>query len=209
MEEELLKWTIVNATWAKWMAIGTLIMALAILITVIFAWITLYNNKKTQMEELSTKMVDIWYKEKNDESLKKIAAFYRKKSKDLEGFIKKEKTKPIDFTVTDEEFTENIHELIKIKNFIYKLNYYIEKKKLSPENISIDFYEILNLRSVHHFIATYNIIRWGYENINFGVLMPFNTEEDRKILNNFFLNIAKYNNYKQLINIILEDNKNN
>lgn len=95
--------------------------------------------------------------------------------------------------------------MISIKNFINKLNYYLDKKKLVLENIDLDFNGRLVLNTEESMTKFYEILKWGYKYINFGDLI---TTKDIEILNNFYFRVSKYKEYPNLYGYLKEVNKN-
>ena len=191
-------------TFSMFTVIGTLIMAISVSIASGVAIKTLLKSQDERRHELSTSLLNTWQKDEYHKKFKKINEFYNLKSKDLEQFYEKNKKTPIDFTPFDDEFMDVLASMVSIKNFINKINYYLDKKKLTSENIDFDFNSRLILNKEKSMKDFYEILKWGYKYINFGGLI---TTRDIEILNNFYLKVSKYKKYSNLFEHIREDNK--
>jgi len=189
-------------TYSMFTGIGTIVIAFAVSATAWIAIKTLNERQDIGRENLGTKLLDIWQKEKYTKKFTKIRIFYDLKSEDLKKHYEKEEKAPIDFSPLDEEFMEVLAALISLKNFIFKLNYYLDRKKLVMENIDIDFSSRLVLNTEKSMKKFYEVLRWSYDNINFGSLI---TSKDKKILNNFYIRVSNYKKYNDLVVYIKED----
>ena len=104
--------------------IGSAVIAIAIAITAVIVGKTLISNKKAKMEELSTKMANIWYEGKYEEKLAKISLLHVK--------VIKEEYKDYEYNW---ETIKISFDLKSVENYIYKLNYFLDSNRLSLENI--------------------------------------------------------------------------
>jgi len=191
-------------TYSMFTGIGSLVMALAVSAAAWIAIKTLNVSRDIRRQDLSTKLLDIWQKNEYSKKYTKLQDFYDLKSENLKNYYKTEEKTPIDFTPFDEKFMEVLNTLISLKNFILKLNYYLDKKKLVIENIDIDFSSRLVLNTEKSMKKLYEVLRWSYEYINFASLI---TLKDKNILNNFYIRVSKYKKYNDLVEYIIENNK--
>lgn len=191
-------------TYSMFTGIGTVVMAIAVSAAAWIAIKTLNERRDIRRENLSTKLLGIWQKDEYSKKFKKIRSFYDLKSEALKEYYKKEEKTPIDFTPFDDKFMEVLAAMISLKNFIFNLSYYLDRKELVLENIDIDFSSRLVLNKEESMKKFYKVLRWGYEYINFGLVI---TSEDKKILNDFYIQVSEYKKYKDLVDYIKEDNK--
>lgn len=132
MNEELLKWTITNAFWTEWMAIGTITMAIAIIITSGVAILTLVKTNKRRRYELSYQLYD-QFKTFHLEVWQSYFFLSEKEYKTLEEMEKENK----------EIKTESNILVI----FLSKLGLLIRKKVLNFTEIDMYFHEYFSNES--------------------------------------------------------------
>lgn len=197
-------------TWTIVTAIVTFVMAIAIAVTAGVACTTLIGTKRERQEENSIRLSKLWYDGKYSENFVKLSNNYEKLFP-KEGKVKLDYKKEEDLMFS----------LEIVNNFIYRLNYYLENKKITMKNLSIDFSEIFSLNNKYISQGIYAILkkyedRYKRYKSNYpiyniyklkkisGEKIPKFDEDIVRLMNidNFFLKIAKYQENEYLINLI-------
>lgn len=170
-------------TWTMITGIGSAVIAIAIAITAVIVGKTLISNKKAKMEELSTKMANIWYEGKYEEKLSKISLLHLK--------VIKEEYKDYEYNW---ETIKISFDLKSVENYIYKLNYFLDSNRLSLENIYIDFYNIFSLYTQPMMTVCYGELKWAHNWLKFD-----KSYNGKSIIDIFFKKLAKHLKYGDLI----------
>jgi len=208
MPNESILYLASTALWTRWMAIGTFTSVLVILFTVVIARITSIGTRKRRQADNSIFLFRLWREEKYYKSL--IPLF--KNFKVL--FPEEDKVQ-----INPKKEAETIVALETIKDFIYKINYYLENKKITMENLKIDFSTVFGVNDKYKALRLYNILnkyekRYRSESIEyfmdgFKEIKKTKFEKDEALLksiDNFFMKIAKHQENSDLINIIQKNN---
>lgn len=204
--EDLIIYTASTALWTKLLAIGTFVIAAGAIVTSIIVWETLLGNRTRQREENSIRLLRIWREQKYNEILIKLIKDYNNlfpKGKIVELNSKKE--------------LEILLKLESLKDFIFRIHYYLFHKKITMENLKTDFSEIFYINDKLAVLGLYNFLN-KYENRykyikdkNINLIKAIGEYERRSvsgtergvleisIIDIFFMKIAKYQNNDELI----------
>ncbi len=147
MPDESIIYLASTALWTRLMAIGTFSSVLVILVTAVIAWITLIGTKKRRQADNSIFLFRLWREEKYYKSL--VLLF--KNFKELFPEECKVQMNP-------KKEAKTIVALKTIEDFIYKINYYLENKKITMENLKIDFSTVFGVNDKYITLGLYKIL---------------------------------------------------
>lgn len=149
MSEELLKWTIINVSWTRLIAIGTWVMAGAVSLAALVAIVTLHKSNKRQRFEFA----NLLYKEFTNVNLYIWKIFDMLASKKFEN---KEKMRGEIGTAKFDVPEQNKMDLII---YFAKLGLLIRKKIIGFEEIDLFFNGfLLNEEKINNVIYNLNLI---------------------------------------------------
>lgn len=209
MPNESIIYLVSTALWTRWMAIGVFISGAVILATAIIAWVTLIGTKKRRQADNSIFLFRLWRDEKYYKSLVSLIKNFK------ELFPKENKVQ-----VNPKKESKTIIALETIKDFIYKINYYLENKKITMENLKVDFSAVFGVNDKYTAQGLYDVLNKyenRYKSLSVESFMDMFRVENKsefekdiailKSIDTFFMKIAKYQENDYLIGIIQKNIK--
>ena len=147
--------------------------------------------KEKSKEVNSIRLFKIWNDYHYNESLDNLRKKYDLYHNDDTRFAKLDKEDP-----------KIIQDILKIKNFITRILYYLDSEKITMESLSLEFSDIFYFDDRASAAELYRVLK-KYDGI-FYIKYP-RSEKYRDYLKKFLLKIAEFQNYEDLKKAILKN----